>query len=110
MVRIQWGITRSHIDLPYASYEDFKSLLDTLLAWVNGGVSDCELGKATDDWQRQQQEINIVRKNIEHEAKRLVIQYDRAHVPRLGSIAATKPDGSWRWIYCQLGGCATREI
>ena len=109
-VRIQGGIARSRMNLPRASYEDFKSLLDTRLARIHGDVSEWELGKVIDDWQEQQNEINIDRKIIEHEAKRLAIQYERAHVPRLGSIAATKPDGSWRWMYCQLNGCATREI
>ena len=66
--------------------------------------------KVVDDWQEKQQEINTYRKIIGHRAKRLAIQYERAHVPRLGSTTATKLDVSWRYIYCQLNGCATRGI
>ena len=50
-MHIQGVIARSHIDLPCALYEDFKSLLDTQLARINGDVSRWELGKVVDDWQ-----------------------------------------------------------
>ena len=102
MVRIQGGVAQSHIHLSRALYEDFKSLLGTRLTRINGDVSEWELGKVIDDWQEQQQEVNIDRKIIDNEAKQLAIQHERAHVLRLGSIAASKPDMSWIWIYCQL--------
>ena len=35
MVRIQGGVARSHIHLPRALYEDFKSLLGTRLTRIN---------------------------------------------------------------------------
>ena len=30
----------------------------------------------------------------------------RVHVPRLGALPATRPDGVFRWMYCQLNGLA----
>jgi hypothetical protein len=39
-------------------------------------------------------------------------QLRKAEVPRIGNLASVRPDGVWRWMYCQVNSFsvgATRE-
>lgn len=43
-------------------------------------------------------DVCIVRGSLEYAQ----VQIDKSKVPRVGNLASVRPDGVWRWMYCQI--------
>ena len=43
------------------------------------------------------------------EAEQMAKRYERYNVPTLGNLQVDRPDGVYRWMFCQLNSASTKE-
>jgi hypothetical protein len=94
------------------TYEELKEQMERKLAKFKGGlIPQLHREKLADEWASDEiidpSELDPTIVSIEAEA--LAKRWERYNAPALGEVPITRPNGVYRFMYCQLNSASTNE-
>ena len=104
------GMVRSGLSLPRLAFEDVKDIMERNLAQRKRGLSDHDIKAMVSKWRQDREELGeLDYEVVEAEVRHLESRFEKMNVPRVGGLSATKRNGVFRWMNCQVNGLASKD-
>jgi hypothetical protein len=91
-------------------YKDAKMLMERRLANMKSGVFNWAATDLASQWSKRLRKNDLDKKITETETINLANQYNRWHVPMLGSMSQQRPEGVFRTFGGQLNSAPSLEV
>ena len=103
--------SRGHGKLNKVAYVRVKDMIERKLAHQKRGMpNECEYREMAKELEEDRNEKALDSVTIENEIRRFAERIEKYNTEPVGSMTETRQDGTFRIMFCQLNGAATKAI